>query len=313
MERYPGMKIVYLLLLGAVLSFAACSQKPSDAPVGASDGDQARTSTTTTTQQAAAQDVHAGHATADADGATDHSAHGTMTAGSTMDHSTMDHSTMDHSRHTGAAPVDHAAMGHTTASGGTTGRMDHAAMGHGAGHAAAPSKGQKDPHASHRAASPSHETHGGMKHGPASSSADPHAAHRQSTAVDHSQHGAAQHVVASAPSAPAMDHSAHGAAAATRSPSPAAPRSNSEMQRLRPESNLQPDAFDAPAPASVAEAAKASGGGHAGHGTVDHSQHGASSSTTPSAGLYVCPMHPEVTSEKPGTCPKCGMDLVKKN
>jgi Ni,Fe-hydrogenase III large subunit len=25
---------------------------------------------------------------------------------------------------------------------------------------------------------------------------------------------------------------------------------------------------------------------------------------------YVCPMHPEVTSEEPGSCPKCGMDLV---
>ena len=24
---------------------------------------------------------------------------------------------------------------------------------------------------------------------------------------------------------------------------------------------------------------------------------------------YVCPMHPEVISTKPGTCPKCGMDL----
>ncbi len=28
---------------------------------------------------------------------------------------------------------------------------------------------------------------------------------------------------------------------------------------------------------------------------------------------YACPMHPEVTSDKPGKCPKCGMDLVKKN
>ena len=25
---------------------------------------------------------------------------------------------------------------------------------------------------------------------------------------------------------------------------------------------------------------------------------------------YACPMHPEVTSTEPGTCPKCGMKLV---
>ena len=29
------------------------------------------------------------------------------------------------------------------------------------------------------------------------------------------------------------------------------------------------------------------------------------------AALYRCPMHPEVTSDKPGTCPKCGMDLER--
>src|ERR1035437_836146 len=28
---------------------------------------------------------------------------------------------------------------------------------------------------------------------------------------------------------------------------------------------------------------------------------------------YTCPMHPEVQSDKPGKCPKCGMDLVKKS
>ena len=31
------------------------------------------------------------------------------------------------------------------------------------------------------------------------------------------------------------------------------------------------------------------------------------------ANAYTCPMHPEVTSDKPGKCPKCGMDLVKKH
>lgn len=28
--------------------------------------------------------------------------------------------------------------------------------------------------------------------------------------------------------------------------------------------------------------------------------------------MYSCPMHKEVTSDKPGKCPKCGMTLVKK-
>jgi hypothetical protein len=30
------------------------------------------------------------------------------------------------------------------------------------------------------------------------------------------------------------------------------------------------------------------------------------------AANYACPMHPEVTSDKPGKCSKCGMDLEKK-
>ena len=29
--------------------------------------------------------------------------------------------------------------------------------------------------------------------------------------------------------------------------------------------------------------------------------------------VYVCPMHPEETSDKPGKCPKCGMDLEVKS
>ncbi len=28
--------------------------------------------------------------------------------------------------------------------------------------------------------------------------------------------------------------------------------------------------------------------------------------------VYSCPMDPEVVSNKPGKCPKCGMDLVEK-
>jgi Cu(I)/Ag(I) efflux system membrane fusion protein len=35
----------------------------------------------------------------------------------------------------------------------------------------------------------------------------------------------------------------------------------------------------------------------------DHADH---------ADVYTCPMHPTVTSNKPGTCPVCGMDLVRK-
>jgi hypothetical protein len=30
------------------------------------------------------------------------------------------------------------------------------------------------------------------------------------------------------------------------------------------------------------------------------------------ATIYTCPMHPEVISDKPGRCPKCGMKLVPK-
>lgn len=30
------------------------------------------------------------------------------------------------------------------------------------------------------------------------------------------------------------------------------------------------------------------------------------------AETYTCSMHPEVTANEPGKCPKCGMDLVQK-
>ena len=40
----------------------------------------------------------------------------------------------------------------------------------------------------------------------------------------------------------------------------------------------------------------------------DPSNPGAPESPT----AYTCPMHPEVTSDSPGKCPKCGMALVPK-
>jgi len=38
----------------------------------------------------------------------------------------------------------------------------------------------------------------------------------------------------------------------------------------------------------------------------------AAAATPTAATIYTCPMHPEVTSQKPGECPKCGMALVPK-
>ena len=46
---------------------------------------------------------------------------------------------------------------------------------------------------------------------------------------------------------------------------------------------------------------------HEGHDLPKQKQNTVTTKT-----IYTCPMHPEVQSNKPGTCPKCGMDLVKK-
>ena len=51
-------------------------------------------------------------------------------------------------------------------------------------------------------------------------------------------------------------------------------------------------------------------------GTVAHPVKGSSTHKKPKATsqpqVYVCPMHPEVVSDEPGRCPKCGMDLKLK-
>ena len=45
----------------------------------------------------------------------------------------------------------------------------------------------------------------------------------------------------------------------------------------------------------------------------DHAHHShspAAEAATPGAAVYTCPMHPEVRSAEPGSCPHCGMKLV---
>lgn len=46
-------------------------------------------------------------------------------------------------------------------------------------------------------------------------------------------------------------------------------------------------------------------GAHGGH--ADHRE-----PAPAAAARYSCPMHPEVVSDEPGRCPKCGMALVEK-
>jgi hypothetical protein len=53
--------------------------------------------------------------------------------------------------------------------------------------------------------------------------------------------------------------------------------------------------------------------GHAQHGAETQPQPaGRPTTQTQSAARYVCPMHPEVVSDKAGKCPKCKMNLVTK-
>lgn len=44
----------------------------------------------------------------------------------------------------------------------------------------------------------------------------------------------------------------------------------------------------------------------------DHKGHEAAPAQKDSADSYSCPMHPEVVADKPGRCPRCGMNLEKK-
>jgi hypothetical protein len=83
-----------------------------------------------------------------------------------------------------------------------------------------------------------------------------------------------------------------------------------------------PDAAEAPAPAcsgtlSAAEPVSIPAqAGLARHGEM-HTEHGSGalpvSWPATQAVAYTCPMHPEIVSDAPGKCPKCGMSLVPKS
>lgn len=57
---------------------------------------------------------------------------------------------------------------------------------------------------------------------------------------------------------------------------------------------------------------KAGGTEPAGSGPAESAEHAHGTSDTATGGreVYTCPMHPEVVSDRPGECSKCGMDLV---
>lgn len=79
-----------------------------------------------------------------------------------------------------------------------------------------------------------------------------------------------------------------------------------------------PSAPEGMPPLSAANAASpAPAATSTGHDHSAHSGHGGGATPAGDAGteavVYVCPMHPEVTSTTPGSvCPKCNMKLVPK-
>lgn len=65
------------------------------------------------------------------------------------------------------------------------------------------------------------------------------------------------------------------------------------------------NASDVPPPPN-SDAQPSMRAGHPGMGKVS------AEAPTAAEDQYTCPMHADVTSDKPGKCPKCGMALVKK-
>jgi hypothetical protein len=290
MERYPRLNAMHSLLFGSLLLTAACGGEQSVASKSAAAYEEAKAKGI----EVARGHEHGGHAATENAAETDHAAHGTTGAAPAA---------MDHSAHGAATTsVDHAAMGHSSA--GSNAPMDHAAMGHGT----ITHSGTTEHSAMDHGTSGSATDHAAMGHGAA---ADSHSG--QNAPDAHAQHGVAMPATQHA----GMQHNAQSPAHAEHATPPVTnvatvPRSNTEIRGVQPSETLRADAFDAPAASSVSEAAKAAqAGGHEGHGTGSITPVPATRDA--GSAIYTCPMHPEVTSDKPGNCPKCGMTLVKKN
>jgi hypothetical protein len=84
-----------------------------------------------------------------------------------------------------------------------------------------------------------------------------------------------------------------------------APMPTSQSSR-DPSSPTAPEGVTPPVAASATPPAT---GAHEGH---DHASTSSPADAGSQATVYVCPMHPEVTSSTPGVCPKCNMKLVPK-
>lgn len=164
-----------------------------------------------------------------------------------------------------------------------------------------------------------HSTMAGMGHAQAG---------KQQERVPHGQHG---QKTPSGASPPAMEHGSmqHGMqhGGTTSQAEGLAEVRQVDAHPGQPASTLDPDPLDTPAPTSVSDSARSAemaqmmtSPGHAmAHGEYVHQdvgrdaapmQHGVRGPEEKP--VYTCPMHPDVKSDAPGTCPKCGMTLVKK-
>jgi hypothetical protein len=279
---------------------------------------------------AGVQGAYADHGISTGSPATDHGQHAAAAGNSAAGtHAAGGHAAGGHGSSGGGAGQDHTAHAAT----GPQSTSQEGQQGH-QGH-----QGHQQPATGGSAASGAASAHAGHTAPPAS----------PAPAGDHTGHVAAGGGQASQPHAghgPTPHEPTLGAIVAGTAvgPAPAVPTGG-------PAATLTPGRLDAPAATSVQEAQRSAamagamaGGGHAGHGghgahgstgyrhldagrgpeayrdpqetTEGHAGHGAAdggaeedgSSQTP---VYVCPMHPEVRSDQPGTCPVCGMALER--